>query len=331
MEIVSAQPALRPDISRELVQTVPRCAGDSIALRFRAGHCVQAQPALRSPGWVEIISAQPALRPDISRELVQTVPRCAGDSIALRFRAGHCVQAQPALRSPGWVEIISAQPALRPDISRELVQPALRPGTRCTPTPLALFTGSLLRPSPDRLSASRQDGRNVLTRTFRSPVFLSGSLFSGSLFRLSRAAQVIQSLSASARAIACRLSLPPGCIDTQSLFVRFPYYTESGHQNQHICLIFSNMCSILEPRALERRQIAAKLADRQSVHAGFGEDPGFCYHAGLPLLLEYKKLCPIIRTVPKFFPGVSSGTLGWRKKSGKIRCLSFLSRASRGF
>ena len=116
-----------------------------------------------------------------------------------------------------------------------------------------------------------------------------------------------------------------------SIALRFPYYTESGHQNQHICLIFSNMCSILEPRALERRQIAAKLADRQSVHAGFGEDPGFCYHAGLPLLLEYKKLCPIIRTVPKFFPGVSSGTLGWRKKSGKIRCLSFLSRASRGF
>ena len=151
-------------------------------------------------------------------ELVQTVPRCTGNSIALRFRAGHCVQAQPA------------------------------------------------------------------PRVHRYPIAL-----------------------------------------------RFPYYTESGHQNQHICLIFSNMCSILEPRALERRQIAAKLADRQSVHAGFGEDPGFCYHAGLPLLLEYKKLCPIIRTVPKFFPGVSSGTLGWRKKSGKIRCLSFLSRASRGF
>lgn len=108
------------------------------------------------------------------------------------------------------------------------------------------------------------------------------------------------------------LSLPPR-VHRYPIALRFPYYTESGHQNQHICLIFSNMCSILEPRALERRQIAAKLADRQSVHAGFGEDPGFCYHAGLPLLLEYKKLCPIIRTVPKFFPGVSSGTLGRKK------------------
>ena len=144
-----------------------------------------------------------------------------------------------------------------------------------------------------------------------------------------RAAQVIQSLFVSARAIACRLSLPR--VHRYPIALRFPYYTESGHQNQHICLIFSNMCSILEPRALERRRVTAKLADRQSVHAGFGEEPGFCYHAGLPLLLEYKKLCPIIRTVPEFFPGVSSGALGRRKKSGKIRCLSFLSRASRGF
>ena len=36
-----------------------------------------------------------------------------------------------------------------------------------------------------------------------------------------------------------------------SIALRVPYYTESGHQNQHICLIFSNMCSILEPQSRE--------------------------------------------------------------------------------
>ena len=211
------------------------------------------------------------------------------------------------------------------------------------------FRGALLflRVCGGRI-VNASSGRPAGWKSFlRSP--RCGLKYCGSLLRPSRAAQVIQSLSASARAIACRLSLPRDvragsacrgtCARAQPaprvhrypIALRFPYYTESGHQNQHICLIFSNMCSILEPRALERRQIAAKLADRQSVHAGFGEDPGFCYHAGLPLLLEYKKLCPIIRTVPEFFPGVSSGALGRRKKSGKIRCLSFLSRASRGF
>ena len=219
VEIVSAQPALRPEILRELVQTKSRSS-----FRFAA------RRSKRSNKNVSLVRF-------LTWELVQTVPRCTGNSIALRFRAGHCVQAQPA-----------AGRACRFSLPRDV-----RAGSACP-------------------------------RVHRYPIAL-----------------------------------------------RFPYYTELGHQNQHICLIFSNMCSILEPRALERRQIAAKLADRQSVHAGFGEDPGFCYHAGLPLLLEYKKLCPIIRTVPKFFPGVSSGTLGWRKKSGKIRCLSFLSRASRGF
>ena len=205
----------------ELVQTKSRSSFRFARLFSYLGAC-----SARAAAWNQVY---PYTARAFHRELVQTVPRCTGNSIALRFRAGHCVQAQPAA------------------------------------------------------------GR------------------------------------------ACRLSLPR--VHRYPIALRFPYYTESGHQNQHICLIFRTCVQFraAEPRALERRRVTAKLADRQSVHAGFGEEPGFCYHAGLPLLLEYKKLCPIIRTVPEFFPGVSSGALGRRKKSGKIRCLSFLSRASRGF
>ena len=82
----------------ELVQTKFRSSFRFARLFSYLGAC-----SARAAAWNQVY---PYTARAFHRELVQTVPRCTGNSIALRFRAGHCVQAQPAAG-----HCVQAQPA----------------------------------------------------------------------------------------------------------------------------------------------------------------------------------------------------------------------------
>ena len=77
---------LNPCISRSL-----RTPREHVQTKSRSSFRFAARRSKRS-------NKNVSLARFLTWELVQTVPRCTGNSIALRFRAGHCVQAQPAPR-----------------------------------------------------------------------------------------------------------------------------------------------------------------------------------------------------------------------------------------